>query len=142
MKEFKLLILCLFSVVNIYGQSMEKVKIEHVGEVDKPFPVIELYLVDTNTQSSIAGELIAIADSNVFQNTIGYFGSNIMGEVKSSNGEYGTFLVSFYADGVLKKNVFLSKEGAIYFFVNLHTFLSSPHEDNRVLISGIVRRLL
>ena len=121
---------------------MKRIRIEHVGEMDKPFPIIELYsdkseIVNTQTIT----EMLTMADSSVFSKVIKYFDSEFVGMMVSSDFEYGTFSVSFFEGTELRKQIYLNKEGAIYLLVNLQTYIFEG-EENKIALQSMVRRLL
>ncbi len=125
-----------------YAQTMNRIRIEHVGEMDKPFPIIELYsdkseIVNTQTIT----EMLTMADSSVFSKVIKYFDSEFVGMMVSSDFEYGTFSVSFFEGTELRKQIYLNKEGAIYLLVNLQTYIFEG-EENKIALQSMVRRLL
>jgi hypothetical protein len=121
---------------------MYKIKIEHIGESDKPFPIIELVAHSGETNSNTESKII-ISDSSIFFNVIKYFEGSYVGksDYGLSDFQYGTFLITFYSKEGDEKKIILNKEGAIYFYVNLHGFIPD-NDKNRDIISGIIRRLL
>ena len=127
--------------ISSYGQTMNKIIMEHIGEIDKSFPVIELYNSGSINTAETNKKTVVIQDSSAFLQTVKYFNEKYVGKVDSADANYGTFSVSFYSSGKLHSKVFLNKEGAVYFFVNLHTYLMLD-EKNKNIIYSIVRRLL
>jgi len=141
MRNIIILITLLITSVLSYGQNKNKIRIEHIGSIDKPFPVIELYNSGSINTAEINKKTVVIQDSSAFLQTVKYFNEKYVGKVDSSDTNYGTFSVSFYSNGKFDSKVFLNKEGAVYFFVNLHTYLMFD-EKNKNIIYSIVRRLL
>lgn len=129
------------SISNLsYSQTTNKIRIEHIGEIDKPFPTLELYNSE-GINTTEKKNTVTVTDSIVFIKTLKYFDEKYVGKVDSSEASYGTFSIFFYDNDKLLSKVFLNKEGAVYFFVNLHTFMML-NEKNKNIIYGIVRRLL
>ncbi len=126
-----------------YGQTMSKIEIKHIGEIDKPFPVIEIYSgkydYNLSEEKSSTGKLV-ILDTLVFSKVIQYLDSEKIGLLDTSDLKYGTFSVSFFDKEKCIKTIFLSQEGAVYLLINLQLYV--PDKPLIFTLQGMVRRLL
>ncbi len=143
MKRTVLLYIIVFMSMLSYGQTMSKIEIKHIGEIDKPFPVIEIYSnkydYKLSNEKVNTGKLV-ISDTLVFSKVIQYLDSEIIGLLDTSDLKYGTFSVLFFDKEKCIKTIFLSKEGAVYLLINLQLYVA----DKPLIftLQGMVRRLL
>jgi len=135
---FLIIFYILIAGTSTYSQSMDKIVIEHIGEIDKPFPIIELYSNDT-VKTVSQNLTITIVSKDVSTKITKYLSGKMVGEITNYNMSYGTFCISLFEKDTVKK-VYLNREGAIYLLVNIHSLL--PVSNNEKLIEGMIRRLI
>jgi len=108
-KHFFLVLLILLSG-DLLSQEIKNIKVEHIGESDKSFPIIYLCVKDFKLKKKNELITVSLKDNILLSKVLKYFESNFVGLQELINTEYGTFHVSFYGDKKLDKSLILLKK--------------------------------